>query len=474
MATSIAYTSREFATILADLRTNLQNATESLPDVNDFLESNEGRFLLDQWAAVAEMSNFTLDRTAAESYIDTLEERASLVSLLKLIGYQPKNPTPEVVNVTISRADTSTTEITVPRKTIINSSASEKIAFATSSSAVFTSTTTSVTIPAVQGAWSELSIAANGQPYYAVVLPRQYIADGQVEVLVDNVTWSQATNNTFVGHANTDLVYRVIYTSDKRVLVEFGDGVEGKIPPVGAKVLVSFLVTLGIGGHVNANTLTSLNSVNDANGEAASLSITNAMPSTGGSDYETIERARRRYPSTFKTLRRAVTLADWEALSLNVGGVLRAYAVDYNTDSSMSFFNVKVYVVGENGQPSDALNTKVREELLKSKVNATLFTVESPEKKDVSVIGKIRVYDTYDPVVVQTQAIAALNALFTMTGTDDSAIKLGTDVPLSKIITAIQNVDGVSSVTLTEPTSDVVIASNEYASLTSVSIEILK
>jgi phage-related baseplate assembly protein len=474
MATSIAYTSREFATILADLRTNLQNATESLPNVNDFLESNEGRFLLDQWAAVAEMSNFTLDRTAAESYIDTLEERASLVSLLKLIGYQPKNPTPEVVNVTISRADTSTTEITVPRKTIINSSASEKIAFATSSSAVFTSTTTSVTIPAVQGTWSELSIAANGQPYYAVVLPRQYIADGQVEVLVDNVTWSQATNNTFVGHANTDLVYRVIYTSDKRVLVEFGDGVEGKIPPVGAKVLVSFLVTLGIGGHVNANTLTSLNSVNDANGEAASLSITNAMPSTGGSDYETIERARRRYPSTFKTLRRAVTLADWEALSLNVGGVLRAYAVDYNTDSSMSFFNVKVYVVGENGQPSDALNTKVREELLKSKVNATLFTVESPEKKDVSVIGKIKVYDAYDPVVVQTQAITALNALFTMTGTDDSAIKLGTDVPLSKIITAIQNVDGVSSVTLTEPTSDVVIASNEYASLTSVSIEILK
>jgi len=474
MATSIAYTSREFATILADLRTNLQNATESLPNVNDFLESNEGRFLLDQWAAVAEMSNFTLDRTAAESYIDTLEERASLVSLLKLIGYQPKNPTPEVVNVTISRADTSTTEITVPRKTIINSSASEKIAFATSSSAVFTSTTTSVTIPAVQGSWSELSIAANGQPYYAVVLPRQYIADGQVEVLVDNVTWSQATNNTFVGHANTDLVYRVIYTSDKRVLVEFGDGVEGKIPPVGAKVLVSFLVTLGIGGHVNSNTLTSLNSVNDANGEAASLSITNAMPSTGGSDYETIERARRRYPSTFKTLRRAVTLADWEALSLNVGGVLRAYAVDYNTDSSMSFFNVKVYVVGENGQPSDALNTKVREELFKSKVNATLFTVESPEKKDVSVIGKIKVYDNYDPVVVQTQAITALNALFTMTGTDDSAIKLGTDVPLSKIITAIQNVDGVSSVTLTEPTRDVVIASNEYASLTSVSIEILK
>ena len=38
MATSIAYTSREFATILADIRTNLQNATQSLPNVNDFLE----------------------------------------------------------------------------------------------------------------------------------------------------------------------------------------------------------------------------------------------------------------------------------------------------------------------------------------------------------------------------------------------------------------------------------------------------
>ena len=61
-----------------------------------------------------------------------------------------------------------------------------------------------------------------------------------------------------------------------------------------------------------------------------------------------------------------------------------------------------------------------------------------------------------------------------MTATAESAIKLGTDIPLSKIITAIQNVDGVSSVSLTEPISDVVIAPNEYASLTSVAIEILK
>jgi phage-related baseplate assembly protein len=474
MATSIAYTSREFATILGDLRTNLQNATETLPNVNDFLESNEGRFLLDQWAAVAEMSSFTLDRTAAESYIDTLEERASLVSLLKLIGYQPKNPTPELVSVTISRSDLSTTAVIVPRKTIINSSVIGDISFATSASAVFTSTTTSVTIPAVQGSWSNLTIAANGQPYYAVVLPRQDIADGQVEVLVANVLWAQATDNTFVGHLNDDLVYRIVYTSDKRVLVEFGDGVEGKIPPLGSKVFISFLVTLGVAGHVNSDTLTSLTSVKDADGVEASLRVTNDFPSTGGSEYETIEKARRRYPKTFKTLRRAVTLSDWEALSLNVGGVLRAYAVDHNTDSSMPFFNVKVYVVGENGQASDALNTKVREALFKSKVNATLFTVESPARKNVSVVGKIKVYDTYDSVAVQTQAITALNALFTMTATAESAIKLGTDIPLSKIITAIQNVDGVSSVSLTEPISDVVIAPNEYASLTSVAIEILK
>lgn len=471
MATSIAYTSREFATILADIRTNLQNATQTLPNVNDFLESNEGRFLLDQWAAVAEMSNFTLDRTAAESYIDTLEERASLVSLLKLIGYQPKNPVPEVVNVTITRGDTSTVEVTVPRKTTINSSTTEAIAFATSSAAVLGASDTSVVVPAVQGTWSNLSISSNGQPYFAVILPRQNIANDQVEVLVDNITWSPATNNTFVGHINTDRVFRVVYTSDRRVLVEFGDGVEGAIPPVGAKVVVSYLVTLGISGHANANTLNTLASIKDANGANAILGVTNTLPSSGGADYETIERARRRYPQVFKTMRRAVTLGDWEAIALDVGGVLQALVIDRNKDSSLPFFTVKAYVVGENGQASEALNTKVREAFLKNRVNATVFTVESPAKKDVSVKGKVSIYSDYDQITVISQAVTAVNSFFTMTDASTSNINLGNDVALSKIITAIQNVEGVASVNLSEPIGDMVIASNEYASLTSVSLE---
>lgn len=470
MATSISYTSRDFATILGDIRTNLQNATLTLPNINDFLESNEGRFLLDQWAAIAEMSNFTLDRTAAESYIDTLEERASLVSLLKLIGYQPKNPIPEVVELTITRGDNSTVEITVPRKTKVSSSTSAKISFATSSAAVFSSTTNSVVVPAVQGIWSNLSISANGNPYFAVVLPKQSIADGQVDVLVDNVIWSRANNNTFVGHSSNDYVYRIVHTADRRALVEFGDGVEGKIPPVGAKVYISYLVTLGIDGHVNSNTLTDLATVKDANGNNAVLGVNNAQPSAGGSGYESIEMARRRYPQVFKTMRRAVTLSDWKAIALDVGGVLQANVVDYNKDKSLPFFSVKVYVVGPSGQVSDALNSKVREALLNSRINATVFTVESPSQVSVDVKGRVSVYSRYDQVSVISEAVRSVTDFFTMSDSSTSKINLGESVAFSKIISSIQNVEGVASVSLSQPNSDIKIGNNEYAYLNSIDL----
>ena len=473
MAASIPYTSREFATILSDIRDNLKNSTQTLPNVNDFLESNEGRFLLDQWAAIAEMSNFTLDRSAAEAYIDTLEERASLVSLLKLIGYQPKNPIPEVVNLTISRNDTNTNEIRVPRKTVVTASTNEKIAFATSSVAVLSSSDTSVVVPAVQGNWNQLSISANGQPYFAVVVPSQNIANEYVEVTVDNVIWAKANNNTFVGHSSNDLVYRVINSADRRVLVEFGDGVEGKMPPVGAKVVVRYLVTLGLNGHVNSNTLTSISgTVKDTSGTTVSLAVNNQLPSNGGSDYETIEVSRRRYPEVFKAMRRAVTLGDWEALTLDVGGVLRVNAVDYNKDNSLPFFNVKIYAVGTNGEGSDALNSKIRDALNKSKVNATTFTVASPEKVQVDVKGEIFVYSQYNANEVLTNAIAAVSDFFTMTGDDTSEIKLGVSVPFSKIITAIQNVEGVKSVVLSQPTGDIAVDTYQYASLFTVDLSV--
>src|ERR1035437_6861807 len=114
MAIRVSVTSREFQTILAELRTQLQN---ELPGTNDFLQSNTGRFFAGLFAAIADMVGFNIDRQAAESFIDTLETRPSLLSLLKQIGFQPSNPIPEQTMVTFQPTTSPVTSISIPQYT---------------------------------------------------------------------------------------------------------------------------------------------------------------------------------------------------------------------------------------------------------------------------------------------------------------------------------------------------------------------
>lgn len=463
MATTIPYSSREFQGINADIRANLRDA---LPGVNDFLESNEGRFLIDQWTAVAEMLGFTVDRQGAESYVDTVETREGLISLLRLIGYQPANPNPEQVNVNLSRAGQSNvSDFVVPKYTKLTAStATGTIPFATNNAITIPAGADTATVTCVQGEWKNTTFNSNGAPFQAFVLHSKRIAQQMIRVLVNNVEWYYADQNTLVGHKSTDRVFMTRNLPDKRMLVEFGNGGEGLVPPIGNSVQIRFFDTLGPAGHVSANEITSVDS--------STLIPNNPEPSTGGRDFEPIEVARFRYPSVFKTLRRAVTLSDWEALAAQVPGVMQANAVDRNIDPQMPFFKVRVYVIGEGGITSDSLNDSVREDLRNRRVNATVFDVLSPTRINVDVQGTLNIYRQYNKDEVIADASQAVSNFFEMTPGANSEVQVGKDVSFSRLVSAIQELAGVESVLLTSPNADVKINAHEFAWLNTLDLTV--
>ena len=462
MAATINYTSRDFQTILTDMRTNLTNA---VPGVNDFLESSEGRFLLDQWAAVAEMCMFALDRQAAESYIDTAETRDGLVSLLKLIGYHPANPTPEEVSVEIKRSSAETSsDLVIPRKTkIFATSPSGTIPFYLNHQVTVVAGSTSATVLCTQGEWVTHKTTSNGGQFQAVILPSKSIASKRVEVSVDGSSWVQATDNTFVGHSASDRVFRLVPTADKRLVVEFGNGSEGAIPEKGKEIQFDFLVTRHTNGHINTGELIDI--------DFPGVTSYNAQPSSGGIDFENLETARRKYPSAFKAMRRAVTLGDWEALASNVSGVLQAKATDINLDPSLPHFAINVYVVGEGGFVSEALNDTVTEELRNRRVNATIFEVISPSEISVDVVGQVFIYRVYDQNSVMADVVEAVRNFFTMSS-EDSEIQIGVDIPQSRLLSVMQAVDGVSHINLSSPDQNITVGVGEYATLNTVNLTI--
>lgn len=465
MAVKINYTGRDVPTMLADLKQNLR---DTVPDVNDFFESSEGRFLLDAFTGVGEVTGFVIDRQGAECYVDTVELRENLISLLKLIGYAPSNPTPELVNVTLTRSDGLDSDLVVPKYTkMLAVTQRRTIPFVTTSQVTIPTGATSVTATAAQGEWRSLTYTSNGSGYQAYLLPSKMIADGYIRAYVNNTEWEQAEDNTFVGHTPTDQVFRIIPQADKRTLIEFGSDSEGKAPPVGSKVKIEYLETLHTGGHVNAKDIQSL-----VDTVGTGLSVSNPYPSSGGLDFETIESARRRYPLLFKTMRRAVTLGDWEILAQRVPGVMQAKAIDLNVDSRMAYYKVKVYVMGFGGFTSDALNQAVKEYLRNRRMNSVPFDVLSPTEIMVDVTGSINVYRSHNADDVMAAVQAQIRDFFEMTHLDSSEVKLGQRVYLSRLIAAIQSVAGVASVELKSPTGDVEVPFDGFAKLRSVTMTV--
>lgn len=466
MATVVNYISRDFVQINADIKQNLRSA---IPTVNDFLESNEGRFLIDQWSGIAEMLGFVIDRQAAETYVDTVETRANLISLLKLIGYRPLNPSPERAVLTLTRTgDNDSENLTIPKH-------SEFSAFAKNGTALVFSTEADVTIPAgessvevtaAQGTWASLNYTSNGGAGQSFILPSVLVAEGYVEVQVNGQSWNLAENNSFVGHLPTDHVYRVVALTDKRMLVEFGDGIEGMIPIKGHNIKIDYMITQHVNGHVNANTIIGSLTSNLA------VRSNNVEPSAGGADFEPINTARYRYPKIFRAMHRAVTLEDWEALASEVPGVMQVRAIDRNIDPSMPFFLVRLLVLGNDGFISSQLNQDVYNHLRTRKINGTAYEVVSPNPIKISVVGKVQVFRNYDDQEVLSEVHQTVFDFFKVTADRSSEVELGRPVYLSRLITAINEIEGVASVRLTSPITDIMVKPTEYVSLGTVNLEV--
>src|SRR5262249_40134497 len=84
-----------------------------------------------------------------------------------------------------------------------------------------------------------------------------------------------------------------------------------------------YRVANGTPGNVGRDTITLIDIPPGVPGIAG---VTNPLPAWGGVDPETVEHIRQSAPVAFQTQKRAVTAADYEALTMAYSGVQRAAA----------------------------------------------------------------------------------------------------------------------------------------------------
>lgn len=441
--TPIDYTSRDFQSILQDLKNNI---SALLPEWTSRDASDMGIVLLELFAYEGDILSYYIDRTMNEAFLATAQRRQSVLNVAALLNYVPVAMSPATVTL---QFETTGNTITIPALTQIST-----VPVASEAPIIF-ETDIALTIPgndaatpthlgsvsATQGTTQSLenvgvSDGSIGQGY-TLYFPN--VVQSSVQVFVDEgfgpVVWTFHAN--LINAGPTERAYTLSIDENNVTSVDFGDNVNGRIPVSLAHIQVTYRNGNGFLGNVGAGLLTQLVQI-----VAGVSTVNNSAGATGGIDIESTDSMRTSIPNSFKALQRAVTLKDYAALALQVPGVVKASA------SSTYFTSVVVYIAPSSDSahlgPSTALQAAAQTALQAASLISTTVSIGVPVYRGVNVTATVHVADAYSEAAVKLDVTSALTNALSFTAMDFKQ-----SATVSQIYTALQSVEGVVFVTVT-------------------------
>lgn len=262
-------------------------------------------------------------------------------------------------------------------------------------------------------------------------------AASTLRVFVDGELWREV--DSFAGYGPRDRVHITQVLSDGRVVVRFGDGVQGARLPTGVEnVRARYRVGLGAGGNVAPHRINQL-----VTRPPAVSGVDNPVRATGGAEPDTPARARRDAPLAVTALDRLVGLRDYEDFARRWAGIGRARATRIVTGGREQV-HVTLAGVGDAALAADSAGVvNLRSALLAYGEPRVPVTVAVRETQLLVLALRVAVdadhaFDLLEPVL-RAGLLARL-------GFD--ARELAQPVYVSEILAAAQAVPGVDHVTV--------------------------
>ena len=228
--------------------------------------------------------------------------------------------------------------------------------------------------------------------------------------------------------------------------IEFGDGINGMIPPAGGIIKATYRSGGGAKGNVPAGEITNL-----LTSIAFVEKVSNPEPAQGGADTEKIEEVLKKAPKRIKHRNRAVTAEDYEWLAMDVMGVARAKCIPNLSDKAYEPGYVSVIVVPESSEdepkPSPELIKRVGEYLkARCPANSNLI-VAGPTYVRVSVKAEVYVASLDLASKVKFEAVKRLKQfLHPLYGYKGDGWEFGKMPCTSDIIALLEEIPGVDHV----------------------------
>jgi hypothetical protein len=307
------FASKDFFTFVDDIIARVQALF--VTEFNDFVASGTGLMLIDIVSWACETLSFFIDRQASESYIFTARLRKSVNRLAKQIGYKMRSAVGAAVDLEVNLEEVQAFDVTIPIG--FQFQGPEDLIFEAIEAVTFPTgegpTSPPRTVGCIEGITVTQVFTSNGTKNQAFRLQPgedKWVGQGTPEVTVDGSPW---TEQTWIPFEQEDY-YEVDYNNEP-ILLRFGDGIAGNIPPNGAEIRATFRATSGEGGLVMTDTIDDVVNTLVVAFTNIGLIITNPDPSSGGSNRETIEETKRNAPLFFYARNVAVTREDYIGLS---------------------------------------------------------------------------------------------------------------------------------------------------------------
>lgn len=196
--------------------------------------------------------------------------------------------------------------------------------------------------------------------------------------------------------------------------------------------------------------------------------MTNTIPATGGATRESIDFARDQAPAELRTLWKAVTKEDYQALAVGFPGVAKARVLDTNDCTGIRYYNVHIAIAPEGGGiASPLLKQELTAFLEARKVITVEFELYDPVYRSIDIDADVYLWAGEAEDTVRARIEQGLEDFFAFDNVD-----FDQDVHFSDLVALLDGIRGVSHVHLHTPANDVLLNCGEIPTLGQVQIRL--
>lgn len=455
----------------------LEELKRKMPEYSDYSESDMGIVLIELLSYGLDTLSFYNDIVANERYLPTARERESVIMLTRQLGYTLKEATSSKHYQVFEVIPTEEGTIIPRGYRILTKGTDETLVFETETDLLIPPNCNGLETDE-NGRYKYLVSVEQGETVYKEILgvsdggKNQVYAISSPDVLVDSVKvyvskdgvdreWDRVDN--FIDSTREDNHFLVTKDGQGITYVQFGNNISGSIPPKDSDAIkVSYRVGGGSATNVIPNTITELPS-----------KLVNIVSTTNpygyyveGTDPEDLELAKVRALGKRRSNKRAVTLRDYEDLTMLVEEVRKVKALegDYRNSVHLHVLTKREKYISEENAKSIARYFDEKKQI------GDDVHVMSPDYVPLTLTAKVKVLDSHDLALVKEEVELAIEHYFNPLNQE-----FGRNFYKSELIDIISDIRGVRAVILSTNKSDpVVLEDSQLIDLISFNVQVTR